>query len=295
MTINSDTLCVASWNKEHNARGDGGLSNRILAAYKPHIVFRQELTGAWEHGKRDLFAEAEALGGLFPFMAEPSEGRSRNPTGVMVDPRLFQIEAHTDHDLPWKRICHVRVRVRGCPKPIELASGHLCHFDPSLRATEARRLTTLADHGRTALIGMDANSYPHRTADETTELLDWAQVEDPVHFQHRTIERDGKRVSDTQPSEILTGGPKAVFTDFAHHAGTVLQQKDALAATASLRRTDQGPPQRIDWLLGTPDWNRALLRVEVITSKDVCRVTDHGLVIAYFSLPAVEQMLSTAA
>ncbi|MFE2070701.1 hypothetical protein ACFXDH_51530 [Streptomyces sp. NPDC059467] len=88
---------------------------------------------------------------------------------------------------------------------------------------------------------MDTNSYPHRAADETTELLDWAQVEDPVHFQQRTIERDGKRVSDTQPSEILTGGPKAVFTDLAHHAGTVLRQKDALAATASLRRTDQGP------------------------------------------------------
>ncbi|MFG3026660.1 NUDIX domain-containing protein [Streptomyces sp. NPDC048254] len=119
----------------------------------------------------------------------------------------------------------------GAARLIELASGHLCHFDPSLRATEARRLTTLADHGRTALIGMDANSYPHRTADETTELLDWAKVEDPVHFQQRTIERDGKRVSDTQPSEILTGGPQAVFTDLAHYMGTVLQQKDALAAT----------------------------------------------------------------
>ncbi|MGW5650649.1 hypothetical protein [Streptomyces humi] len=88
---------------------------------------------------------------------------------------------------------------------------------------------------------MDTNSYPHHAVDETTELLDWAQVEDPVHFQQRTIERDGKRVSDTQPSEILTGGPKAVFTSLAHHAGTVLQQKDALATTASLRRTDEGP------------------------------------------------------
>lgn len=93
---------------------------------------------------------------------------------------------------------------------------------------------------------MNTNSYPHRAADETTELLDWAQVEDPVHFQQRTIERGGKRVSGTQPSEILTGGPKAVFTDLAHHAGTVLRQKDALAATASLRRTDLAPtPHRL--------------------------------------------------
>ncbi len=55
------------------------------------------------------------------------------------------------------------------------------------------------------------------------------------------------------------------------------------------------PPQRLDWILGTPDWNRALLRVAVINTKEVRRVTDHALVIAHFSLPAVQQMLSTAA
>jgi hypothetical protein len=297
LTCDGTELRVACWNLAHN--GGGGqtrpLAHHILASYRPHIVFRQELTGAWEHGKRALFEEATALGGLFPFMTAPHEGRSRNPTGVMVDPRMFEIVAHTDHDLPWKAICHVQVRLKGCPKTLHLASGHLCHFDPDLRATEARRLTTLADHGRTALTGMDGNSYPHRSADEVSEPLVWAKVEDPVHFQHRTIERNGVRVSDTRPSEILTGGPKAVFTDLAHHAGTILRQSGALPPTASLKRTDQGPPQRIDWILGTPDWAPALLRVEVIDTEDVRLVTDHALVIATFDHAAVQHILSTAA
>jgi hypothetical protein len=296
LTCDGTELRVACWNLEHNGGGaqTRRLAHRILASYRPHIVFRQELTGAWDHGKRALFEEAIALGGLFPFMASPREGRSRNPTGVMVDPQLFEIVAHTDHDLPWKAICHVQVRLKGCPKTLHLASGHLCHFDPDLRATEARRFTTLADHGRTALTGMDGNSYPHRSADEVSETLVWAEVEDPVHFQHRTIERNGVRVSDTRPSETLTGGPKAVFADLAHHAGTVLGQPGALAPTASLKRTDQGPPQRIDWILGTPDWAQALRRVEVIDTEDVRRVTDHALVIATFELHAVQQILSTA-
>ncbi|WP_411150104.1 endonuclease/exonuclease/phosphatase family protein [Streptomyces sp. A30] len=288
-------LCVASWNVEHNG-GSGGtrrLAHRILAGYRPHVVFRHELTGAWDHGKRDLYAEATALGGLFPFMAAPREGRSRNPTGVMVDPRLFEIVAHTDHDLPWKPLCHVQVRLKGCPKTVHLASGHLCHFDPVLRATESRRITTLADHGRTALVGMDANSYPYRIADEVSQQIVWDEVEDPVHFQHRTIERNGVRVNDTLPSEILTGGPKPVFTDLAHHAGTGFRQSGALTPTASLKRTDQGPPQRIDWILGTPDWEPTLLRVEVVDTEEVRRVSDHALVIAYFDLSAVQHMLST--
>lgn len=77
-----------------------------------------------------------------------------------------------------------RVRLKGYAKPIDLASAHLCHFDPDLRATEARRLTTSADTSRSALVGMDANSYPHRTDLESAALPDWDEVEDRLHYQH---------------------------------------------------------------------------------------------------------------
>ncbi|CAL9412907.1 endonuclease/exonuclease/phosphatase family protein [Streptomyces sp. enrichment culture] len=298
MRNDNDELVVISWNIERNGRRRGTgdetreRAHRLMAVYEPHIVFRQELAGAWDNGKHDLYEEAEKLGGLSAFMATPKDGRSRKPVGVMFDPRLFQMAAHNDHDLPWKQVCHVQVRLRGCAKPLQLASAHLCHFSPELRAVEAARLTDLADHGRTALIGMDANSYPHRVADEMmTEPLDWEKVEDPVHYQQRTIERNGVRVPDTRPSEILTGG-KGIYTDLAHHAGTALNQPTALKPTASLRRTDQGPPQRIDVIVGTPDLVPALRSIEIVDTDEVRSVTDHAMLVARFGLTEVHRILS---
>jgi hypothetical protein len=293
----TDELRVACWNIEHNGRGRHGaddhrdLARDILAAVQPHIVLRQELTRAWDNGKADLYAEANRLGGLFPFMGAPREGRSRNPVGVMVDPALFLVDAEFEHDLLWKPICNPRIRLKGCAKQLNLASAHLCHFDPDMRATEARRITTLADHGRSALVGMDANSYPHQTAKETVALPDWKQVEDPVHYQHRTIERDGRRVSDTRPDEILSGG-KPVFVDLGLHAATVLGQPGALAATASLKRTDQGPAQRIDRMYATPDLIPALLHFDVVATDEVREVSDHALLVARFDLAALRRILT---
>ncbi|MCX5233924.1 endonuclease/exonuclease/phosphatase family protein [Streptomyces prunicolor] len=295
-----EVLVVASWNIQKNGsvpldgRDHSPRPDEILAAYEPDIVFRQELSGAGAHGKRALYAEARALGGLIPFMGDEIEGRSKNPTGVMVDPGLFDIVAHTNDSLPWKQICHVQVRRKGSRRTLHLASAHLTHFDPDLRATEARRLTTYADHGNTVLIGMDANSYPHRTDDEISDPIDWDTVEDRVHFQHRTIERDGRRVSDTRPSEILTGGARPVYTDLAHHAATVLGHRQALTPTSSLHRTDQGPRRRIDWQLSTPDLASALIDFEVIDTGDVPRWTDHSLTISRFDLAAVDRVPSTA-
>ena len=295
-----EVLVVASWNIQKNGRAplDGRdhspRPDEILAAYEPDIVFRQELSGAGAHGKRALYAEAHALGGLLAFMGEEHAGRSKNPVGVMVNPRLFDVVAHTNDDLAWKQICHLEVRRKDRPRALHLGSAHLCHYDPNLRATEARRLTTYADHGHAVLIGMDANSYPHRADVEIADPIDWDTVPDPVHFQHRTIERDGRRVSDTVPSEILTGGAKPVFTDLAHHAATVLGQRQALTPTSSLHRTDQGPRRRIDVQLGTPDLATALVGFEVIDTADVKRWTDHALTISRFDLAAVDRILSTA-
>ncbi|MFF8535889.1 endonuclease/exonuclease/phosphatase family protein [Streptomyces sp. NPDC015532] len=290
---------IVCWNIEHNGRGRSGgddhrdLARDILASIEPHIVLRQELTGAWDRGKADLYAEANRLGGLVPFMPAPREGRSKNPVGVMVDPTLFFVDGYFEHDLPWKPICNPRVRLKGCAKSLDLASAHLCHYDPDLRATEARRLTTLADNGRSALVGMDANSYPHQTALESVALPDWGGIEDRVHFQHRTIERDGRRVSDTRPDEILSGG-KPVFTDLALHAGTILGQPGALAATASLKRTDQGPAQRIDRMYCTPDLAPALLAFDVLATDEVREVSDHALLVARFDLDVLRQVLTPA-
>ncbi|MFI5822842.1 endonuclease/exonuclease/phosphatase family protein [Streptomyces rishiriensis] len=294
----ADELRVVCWNIEHNGRGRSGsddhrdLARDILSAIEPHILLRQELTGAWDRGKADLYAEANRLGGLTPFMAAPREGRSRNPVGVMVDPALFLVDGEFEHDLAWKPICNPRVRLKGCPKSLDLASAHLCHFDPDMRATEARRLTTLADHGRSALVGMDANSYPHQTALESVALPDWDKVEDRVHYQHRTIERDGRRVSDTRPDEILSGGAHPVFSDLGLHAATAFGQPGALAGTASLKRTDQGSAQRIDRIYCTPDLAPALVAFDVLATDEVREVSDHALLVARFDLDVLRQVLT---
>ncbi|MCL3998877.1 endonuclease/exonuclease/phosphatase family protein [Streptomyces sp. CSDS2] len=288
----TDELRVASWNIEKNGRGRNGtgdhrsLARKIVRSFRPHIYYRQELTGAWANGKADLYDEAREIGGLMPFMTQPREGRSLNPVGVMIDPDEFEMLRQYEHDLPWKPICHLTVRPKGSDTQLHLASAHLCHFDPDMRATEARRLTTLADHGHRVIIGMDGNSYPHQRALETVALPDWTQVQDRVHYQHRTVPGpNGERVSDTRPHEILTGN--GIYVDLGLHASTVLGQPGALAPTASLKRLDQGPPQRIDWILSTPDIAQGLIRFEVVATEDVKRVSDHPLLIAVFDLATV--------
>ncbi|MYR63636.1 endonuclease/exonuclease/phosphatase family protein [Streptomyces sp. SID625] len=308
MEFSDDELVVASWNVPHNGLPSGGkgdnrpAKSKVIARYvpRPHVFFRQELKGAHEDGRAELYREArEDMGGLHPIASRPQEGRSQKPVGVMVHQKMFELTHEFEHVLQWKTIINPRVRLKVPPslaparmagtamKAVNLASAHLCHFDPDSRATEARRLTTLADHGRSAIIGMDANSYPH-SEQEAHTLPDWDKVEDRVHYQHRTIERDGRRVSDSRPDEILSGGPRPVFVDVALHAGV-------LTPTASLWRTDQGPRQRIDRIYITPDLVPALRRVEVVDTDEVKAASDHALVIAVFGLPELVRALTPAA
>ncbi|MFF7097778.1 endonuclease/exonuclease/phosphatase family protein [Streptomyces rubradiris] len=301
-----DELRVVCWNVERNGRGRNGtedhrpLVREIIRSLRPHIVFRQELWGAWDNGKADLYDEVRAIGGLMPFMTRLREGRSLKPVGVMIDLDLFELVQETEHDLPWKPILDLTVRPKGSDKKLHLASAHLCHFDADMRATEARRLTTLADRRRSVMVGVDGNSYPHRTDLEAVALPDWTQVKDRVHYQHRTIPGpNGERVSDTRPSEILTGN--GIYVDLALHAGTDLGlhggtdlgQHGALAPTASLKRLDQGPPQRIDWILGTPDIAKGLIRFEVVATEEVKQVSDHALLFAVFDLATVCEPATT--
>ncbi|MEV0257729.1 endonuclease/exonuclease/phosphatase family protein [Streptomyces sp. NPDC050732] len=296
-----DELRVVSWNVEHNGIDGSGDASRwstameVLADLKPHLLLRQELTRAHMYGYRAVWAEAFHLGDHIPFLAAATP-ESANPTGVYADPRVFEVVEYHEHRTGmWHPVCNPVVRLKGTSTKLSVASVHLCSFDPHKRATEAKRLTTLGKPGMAAIIGGDCNSYPH-TPVETAPLPDWAAVADRSHFEHRTIERDGLRVSDTYPDEILSGehaGRPSVFRELGNYAATELRQhsSDPLAPTASLWRTDQGSMQRIDRIYATPQIAAALLRLEVIVSDEVRAASDHAPVVAIFSLAKLRHIL----
>ncbi|MEV1011756.1 endonuclease/exonuclease/phosphatase family protein [Streptomyces sp. NPDC049881] len=295
-----DVLVTASWNIEHSGIDADGRDDRweqamdVLSGIRPHVFFRQEATDPARDGGRRLHAEADRLKLLpLPATATPE---SPNTTVVMIDPDVFAVDAHHVHTTRmWHPITNPVVRVRGIRQPLGLASVHLCSYDPAARATEARRLTVMGDHGRHALFAGDMNSYVHRPDDETHPLPVWTRIADPVHYQHRTIERNGVRVNDDEPDRILAGRPpgaNSIFTELGHHAATQLGQHDALTPTATLWRKDQGTPQRIDRFYGTRPFADALLDFTVRDDDEVRQVSDHALVIATFSLPILRHSLA---
>lgn len=291
-------LRVLSWNVEHNGIDRDGARNRrelalkVMSSYRPHIVLRQELTGADARGRTPLYQEASRLGGLIPFLA-PATPESPNPTGIMVDPGVIEIDACHQHVTnTWHPICNVVVRIRGARQALSLASVHLCSYDGQTRATEAKRLTILGAQGRTALFAGDFNSYPHRTDDEPTPLPDWSAITDPVHYEHRTVERAGQRVSDTVPDEILAGGPRPIFTDVAHHAGVVLGQPRAMEPTAHLGRDELGATHRIDRMYCSPAIAPAIVRCGPLVTDEVRQASDHAPVVAEFDLAALREVLA---
>jgi hypothetical protein len=310
MSDSDDTFRVISWNIEHNGTDRTGERHRwytamdVLTRLKPHIVLRQELTGAAHAGGRALWAEARRLGGdgpaFIPYLA-PATAESPNPTGVYLDPSLCEPTEYFEHVTGmWHPICNPVIRLKGAPLKLSLASFHLCSYDGDARAREARRLTTLGKPGMAALIGGDCNSYAHRDGSELQPLPDWSQITDRSHLQHRTIDCGDHRVCDVRPDEILAGerdGGPPVFKELGHYAAAELgQDKDqALAPTASLWRHDQGPAQRIDRLYATPQIADALVRLDVDGGDEVREASDHALVMATFSLHRLRQALSTRA
>ncbi|MFG2783820.1 endonuclease/exonuclease/phosphatase family protein [Streptomyces prunicolor] len=305
-----DVIRVASWNIEHNGISNSGddvrwhLAMDILAELQPDVLLRQELTRAEMYGQRAVWAESRRLGGHIPFLAGATP-ESANPTGVYVDPDVFRPTKFFEHRTGmWHPVCNPVVQIDGAPSELSLASFHLCSFDPAMRATEAHRLAMLGKPGMAAIIGGDCNSYPHRPVDETVPLPAWSSTTDRSLFQSRTIVRDGKRVSDTVPDEILAGehdGLPPVFVELGHYAATVLGQStaaghpDPLAPTSSLWRTDQGEMRRIDRIYATPQIAKTLIRLEVIVNDDVREASDHGIVQATFSGPGMRRELSPTA
>ncbi|WP_062214546.1 endonuclease/exonuclease/phosphatase family protein [Streptomyces sp. NBRC 109706] len=195
-----EVLRVVSWNIEHNGIPIGGQPDRrararaVLAAHRPHIVLRQEVRGpkgTFESALTELETEAAALGLEIAVLA-PGTDESPNATAVLVDPELFEVEHRYVHTTGmWHPIANPVVRLRGTSKPLGLASAHLCSWDPAWREREAQRLLVLADKGRSALIGMDGNSYPH-TAMERHRLPDWRMVADTAHARRFTIWEGGR-------------------------------------------------------------------------------------------------------
>ncbi|WP_055716086.1 endonuclease/exonuclease/phosphatase family protein [Streptomyces torulosus] len=299
----NDEFTVVSWNVEHNGTDADGSDHRwhlamdILTGLRPHVLLRQELTRADMYGQRMVWAEARRLGNHTPFLASATR-ESANPTGVYVDRDLCDPVQFFDHrTLMWHPVCNPLVQLMDAPTPLSLASIHLCSWDPTTRAREAKRLTVLRRPGMEAIFGGDCNSEPHRQDDETAEPTDWSQVEDRALFEARTIEVDGRRVTDTVPDEILAGeydGQPPVFVDLAHYAATELGQQDALPATAPLWRKDQGPRRRIDRIYATPRVAEALTRVEVIVTDEVIEVSDHAPLLATFSRSKLRRALDRA-
>ncbi|SED63225.1 Exonuclease III [Streptomyces sp. 2112.2] len=298
-----DAFRVVSWNVEHNGTGRDGSDERwhlamdVLAALKPHVLLRQELTRADMYGRRAVWAEAARLGGHSAFLASATP-ESANATGVYTDPGLCEPTEFYEHATGmWHPICNPVVRLKGAQTNLSLASFHLCSFDPDRRVNEARRLTTLGKPGMAAIIGGDCNSYPH-SEDEAAFLPDWDEVEDRSHFEHRTVDRDGQRVSDTRPDHILAGthhGRPPVFVELGQYAATRLRQPGALSPTASLWRRDQGEMQRIDRIYATPQVTQALTSLEVIVNDEIREASDHCPVVATFSLSGVRRALAPSA
>jgi endonuclease/exonuclease/phosphatase family metal-dependent hydrolase len=297
-----DTFRVVSWNIEHNGISNSGSDDKwhlamdVLATLRPHVLLRQELTRADMFGGRAVWAESARLGGHIPFLASATR-ESANPTGVYVDRELCRPTAFFEHrTLMWHPTCNPVVRLEGAPVDLSFGSFHLCSFDPATRAREAKRLALLGGPGKAAIIGGDANSYAHRPS-ERVPLPDWSEIPDRAHFEARTIERNGIRVSDTVPDEILSGDSgehPPVFVELGHYAATALGLKEALDPTASLWRTDQGPRQRIDRLYATPQIAQALTGLEVVVTDEVTEASDHAPVVATFSLTALRRALSAA-
>jgi hypothetical protein len=300
--LDDDAFRVVSWNVEHNGISNSGdqakwhLAMDVLAELQPHVLLRQELTRADMYGGRAVWAEAARIGShMIPFLASATR-ESANPTGVYVDRNLLQPNEFFEHRTSmWHPICNPVVQLSGAARNLSLASFHLCSFSPANRAVEAHRLVTLGKPGLETIIGGDCNSYPHRTADEIAALPDWSQIEDRSHFVHRTIERNGKRLSDPIPDEILAGEhegwppsswiwPTTRRPYWANRrpwsrrrrcgAGTRGRGSESIACT---RRR------------GSP---RALVRVEVIATDEVIEASDHALVMATFSFDALRRALS---
>ncbi|MEW1658835.1 endonuclease/exonuclease/phosphatase family protein [Streptomyces sp. NPDC093707] len=300
MITNEEHVRVVSWNLEHNGIERDGTDHRwhlamdVLAGLRPHILLRQELTRGHMYGMSAVWAEANRLGGHIPFLARATP-ESANPTGVYIDRDYFEPVEYYEHATGmWHPISNPVVRLKGAPKRLSLASVHMCHFDPDRRLNEARRLTTLGKPGMAALFGGDFNSYPH-AQDEAVSLPDWAEVADSTHFEHRTVDWCGERVSDSRPDRILAAthyDRPPVFAELGQFAATRLGQRGALAPTSSLWRKDQGDMQRIDRIYATPRVAEALISLEVVVNDEIREASDHCPVMATFSLSRLRHALA---
>ncbi|MBB5938675.1 endonuclease/exonuclease/phosphatase family protein [Streptomyces zagrosensis] len=288
-----DEIRVLTWNVARNGRPGRGrpdrsdLARSVLAQYRPHIVFRQEETGASEDGNRALRIEANRLG-LTPCLASTHHD-SPHATAVLIDTNIFEIQAEYEQRHAWHPIANPVVRLRGVGRELSLASIHLDPWSSIDRRREASHLLRLGQKGWSALIGGDTNCDPVPAEGEVPHT-DWADPAiDPCLRQCRAIESDGQWVSDTRPDKIL----RTVFRELAHHAAARGQSTPDPYAPTSNWWSPVGLRTRVDRTYATDDVASTHISHEVIADDDVKTASDHGLLLDRFDTDRLHHVLTT--
>ncbi|QKW08027.1 endonuclease/exonuclease/phosphatase family protein [Streptomyces sp. NA04227] len=290
--MSPDTITLAVWNLDADGGADGvhwGHAHDILDLYRPDIVLRQEAKHSRAGGERRLHAAADRLG-LVDYLSAPDPGNKDDiATSILIRPGMFTVLRNNPVMKPWwLHPTHLVVRFGNCPRLLNLVSFHMCFYDPTTRATEARWLTTLANREMATIVGGDTNSY---TVDPGPVPPPQWPVGDRAHMVHRTIpEADGELVRDTEPDRILCD---AGYTDLAAYTECGLTQSSARNPTAGYRRRDQGGPQRIDRVYGY-GIHPAVVGVEVVDNDETRSVSDHALFLVRLDRGRLERVLSFA-
>ncbi|MFJ8043809.1 hypothetical protein ACIRBX_25235 [Kitasatospora sp. NPDC096147] len=294
MNPDNDTITIGSWNIEHDGwqsdgKGGGSLdrwyaAHEFLAGLGPFAaVARQEMTHSLNWRGRMAWQAGDALGRLIPFVQSNPVPASRNPTGLLLDTKVFWPVGEWPEDKGWWHgPTAVEVRLTGAAQDagtLVLGSVHLCSRSARIREDEADLASGWAEGRRAVLVSGDMNSYS--ALDEG--LPDFSKVTDLPFVAHRTV--DG-RTPHTEPDKILR---RAGLVDLAHYAAEHLAQPEALAPTGSMRRPEQGGGQRIDRAYLSAQLVPALRSFEVHTNLDL---SDHSLLIMRFDRRELTELLN---
>ncbi|MFD3590496.1 endonuclease/exonuclease/phosphatase family protein [Streptomyces sp. NPDC058683] len=293
-----DVVTAITGNLEH----DGGAEelgepparwrawHELIAAHRPDVLLRQEMTYSRAEGHRRLHAAERHLG-MRGFLGAPGSGR--NGTGLFVRPEVFDVHQQFEHPRLWRTPpTNIIASLREAPDVrIVMASWHLAFNSPRDREREADEILALADkinRGTAFIGGGDCNEYPH-PAGERVPPIDWTSdtITDRFHMMHRTNQGpDGGRVSCTYADEALLGAGLHDPARYAAHGP--LAQKDALLPTAGHAKPQQGGDRRIDRIYVDPWLISAVVAVYVI---DTTGLSDHHAVAVVFSRLAMAEAL----
>ncbi|SFC57106.1 hypothetical protein SAMN05421773_104129 [Streptomyces aidingensis] len=295
-----DTLTMTTFNFELNGRGDRSArmrAHRRIRDAGVHLLLRQEMFDADANAKEGMY-EAEQELGLRGWLSEGSY------TAVFADTSVFTVLREWPSPSPVFKCQPTAVTLQlhaagPASIPLTAVAAHLSYASPTLRAVEAELLTTFHDKKVRVLdgqsvrksamvIGLDANSYPHRLAPGESPLPHLDQIEDEPHRAHRSRPVPGSsRAMDTHLHDTFR---TAGLTDLAQHAAHLGESE---AVHPSIPASDtHGPANRIDWLCASTTLLPALRDIEVI---DMQNLSDHNMVLARFDHQRLAELLTVDA